>query len=287
MLFKSAAIQTSVALLAFLNIGVIVILHLRVWTATAKENRSTSDEVERLASISESIIHRTKLDATNLTSTQFSSNDIRDESYSGQVKRFNQSLARALGSPISKPKNCKKSHCQEYLSTQELLAIKRCLQDTARRTVDGNLSLIKSMIVENDCNFMDGSRRRPVALVSTEGSGNTWVRGLLEKTTGICTGFLYCDYEMRKEGFIGEMIKSGSVIVVKTHTLVPQWYGIDYSRPKRDEPYYSSAVFIVRNPYNALIAEWNRRATNGIMKKQHLPHNESHTNVVPKEYWGM
>ena len=38
------------------------------------------------------------------------------------------------------------------------------------------------------CHFMDGSNRAPVALASFPGSGNTWVRGLLEKATGVCTG---------------------------------------------------------------------------------------------------
>ena len=37
---------------------------------------------------------------------------------------------------------------------------------------------------------MDGSKRAAVALASHPGSGNTWVRGLLEKATGICTGII-------------------------------------------------------------------------------------------------
>ena len=60
---------------------------------------------------------------------------------------------------------------------------------------------------ENNCRFIDGRRRLPVALVSAEGSGNHWISGLLEKATGICTGFLHCDYVMRQSGFIGEGIR--------------------------------------------------------------------------------
>ena len=41
-----------------------------------------------------------------------------------------------------------------------------------------------------ECRFMNGTNRAPVALVSFPGSGNTWVRGLLEQATGICTGEL-------------------------------------------------------------------------------------------------
>ena len=221
----------------------------------------------------------------NRSSSSGSRNPIRNEL--DHVRVTNMSQDATLGPPASQTKNCHKKHCMEYLSRYDLAAMKSCFRETAQKTVHGRLNLIKSVIKENDCNFMDGKYRRPVALVSTEGSGNTWVRGLLEMTTGICTGFLYCDFMMRKQGFIGEGIKSGSVLVVKTHTLIPQWHGIKYKHPKHDEPYYGSAIFIVRNPFNALIAEWNRRATNEIIIKKHLPHNESHTNVVPKEYWGM
>ena len=38
------------------------------------------------------------------------------------------------------------------------------------------------------CRFQDGSSRPLVALKSFPGSGNSWVRQLLEKSTGICTG---------------------------------------------------------------------------------------------------
>lgn len=131
---------------------------------------------------------------------------------------------------------------------------------------------------------MEAKGRSPVALASAEGSGNTWIRGLLEKASGICTGFNYCDYVMRMKGFVGENINSGSVLVVKTHTDHPQWTGTDSSFNKF-EARYGSGIFLVRNPYDSLVAEWNRRLTNQVMIKQKMPHNESHTNVAPKEIW--
>ena len=182
--------------------------------------------------------------------------------------------------PITKPIKCKQRQCKEYLSERELVALKLCMSEVKRKQYIGTIQ-------DGDCSFIDGKRRLPVALVSTEGSGNTWVRGLLEKATGICTGFVYCDFMMRAHGFIGENIKSGSVLVVKTHTLRPQWYGEKYHHPEQDEPHYGSAIFIIRNPHDSLIAEWNRRVTNMFLIKNHLPHNESHTNVVPRDYWGM
>ena len=44
------------------------------------------------------------------------------------------------------------------------------------------------LLPSGECRFMNGSGRSPVGLVSFPGSGNTWVRGLLQKATGICTG---------------------------------------------------------------------------------------------------
>ena len=78
---------------------------------------------------------------------------------------------------------------------------------------------------------MNGAKRDPVALASAEGSGNTWVRGLLERATGFCTGFNFCDYVMRMKGFIGDNINSGSVLVVKTHMDKPQWVGEELRNP--------------------------------------------------------
>lgn len=323
LLIKTETLQTSIALVTVLFMAVILTLNSRIWFSTkVVENervqkvstnlapvmipasqddtvkgarRSTTHSLYGLRDVQSAHVSRWRSQKKNQL-LQKNSDPHLDEFtqlshvicdvYHDQMQNTTKSLAASLGPPISKPRNCSKSHCQEYLNKQELLAMRSCLQQTALRTVNGQLNLIKSMIRENNCNFMDGAHRRPVALASTEGSGNTWVRGLLEKATGICTGFLYCDYVMRREGFIGEMIKSGTVLVVKTHTLIPQWYGVEYVRSKHDEPFYGSAVYIVRNPYKSLIAEWNRRATNGIIKRKHLPHNESHTNVVPKEYWG-
>ena len=277
MLFKARTIRISMAIVAALALSAIVIINSRLWLSY--------EELTEVVSSERQILSPGKISRSSSVSEM----DAELDNFHSHTNSNNssQSYAPTVGPPSSKPKNCRERHCKEYLNEAELSAMKHCFRETAMRTVNEKLNLVKSVIKENDCNFMNGSNRKPVALVSTEGSGNTWARGLLEKITGICTGFIYCDYVMRREGFIGEMIKSGTVLVVKTHTTDPQWYGIEYTHPKRNEPYYGSAIYIVRNPYNSLIAEWNRRATNGIIKKKHLPHNESHTNVVPKEYWGM
>lgn len=198
------------------------------------------------------------------------------------------SLARKNSSPKdvnqSQLVGCKQSHCKELLSKKDHSRMSSCIREVLKRNKEVDPIELKSKVLDNNCHFLDGQTRDPVALASAEGSGNTWVRGLLEKASGVCTGFNYCDYMMRMKGFIGENINSGSVLVVKTHTDNPQWKGQERAFIKY-EAKYGSGIFLLRNPYDSLVAEWNRRLTNFVMIKQKMPHNESHTNVAPKEIW--
>lgn len=276
-----------VAILAFLmgmvlTTALVGLLNFRVWTAQSIRV-SNSLRIEELNFFSLYYGERgvNKSSVSINTATTVETYEFKTAPKTAQAVHSIKP-SKIVGPPISKPANCYKEHCTEHLQRNELLAMNKCLQGTSQRAKQEHYD---SLIRDNDCNFMDGTHRRPVALASAEGSGNTWIRGLLERATGICTGFLYCDYEMRKDGFIGEGIKSGSVLVVKTHTGTTQWYGVKYAQPKRYEPYYGSAIFILRNPYDSLISEWNRRVTNAVMKKRHMPHNGSHVNVVPEDYW--
>ena len=56
-----------------------------------------------------------------------------------------------------------------------------------------------------------------VALASFPGSGNTWVRYLLQQLTGVHTGSIYNDGDLSRHGFPGEHHQGGDVLVVKTH----------------------------------------------------------------------
>ena len=44
--------------------------------------------------------------------------------------------------------------------------------------------------VKPSCHFQDGTSNIRVALLSYPGSGNTWIRQLIERSSGICTGEL-------------------------------------------------------------------------------------------------
>ena len=89
------------------------------------------------------------------------------------------------------PNNCSDPVCSEYLTQQDKKNFEKCTSRARMRysqlfnDTDVTLPLGK-------CHFMNGINRAPVVLVSFPGSGNTWVRGLLEQATGVCTGRCVC-----------------------------------------------------------------------------------------------
>ncbi|XP_036319739.1 WSCD family member GA21586 [Rhagoletis pomonella] len=87
------------------------------------------------------------------------------------------------------------------------------------------------------------------ALASFPGSGNTWLRYLLQQATGILTGSVYKDYGLLKTGFPAENIRNNSVLLVKTHEF----------GPKAWEP-FTKAILLVRDPEKAILAEFNRQS---------------------------
>ena len=110
---------------------------------------------------------------------------------------------------------------------------------------DGNVQVPKPF---HDCkkmSFRDSGI--PTMLVSFPGSGNSWVRQLLESTTGIYTGSdRDCDLDYIKIGMLGEGITSEKVIAVKFHWgSLPRWP-------------FKKVIYIIRNPYDAIVAEYQR-----------------------------
>ncbi len=172
--------------------------------------------------------------------------------------------------------NCKDFICSELLRGEDIERFEYCEEST--REV--------SILPHTDrCHFIDGRDRDPIALVSFAGSGNTWVRGLLEELTGVCTGAVYCDVSLRGRGFSGEYLRSGSVLVVKTHRHSPIWIDDNLKRPlSESEGRYEAAVFIVRNPFKALVAEWNRKVANNF--NTHTVYLDTHVKQVGAEWFG-
>ncbi|XP_010874728.2 WSC domain-containing protein 1 [Esox lucius] len=106
-----------------------------------------------------------------------------------------------------------------------------------------------------------------VALSSFPGAGNTWVRHLIELTTGYYTGSYYFDGTLFNRGFKGEKDywKSGRTICVKTH-----------ESGKREIEMYDSVILLIRNPYRSLMAEFNRKCAGhlGYASDQHWKSKE-------------
>ena len=54
-------------------------------------------------------------------------------------------------------------------------------------------------------------------LLSFPGSGNTWIRHLIQIATGHLTGSFHFSELLYNNGFPGENLKNGSAIVIKSH----------------------------------------------------------------------
>ena len=113
-----------------------------------------------------------------------------------------------------------------------------------------------------------------VALASFPGSGNSWVRQLLEASTGIYTGAVYCDSSYIKAGMIGEGVRTNNVIAVKAH----------------QDPLLASklmennkAIYIIRNPFDAILSEYNRAVAVANSKK-YAALGDSHTLEIDANY---
>lgn len=87
---------------------------------------------------------------------------------------------------------CKDTFCLHLLSRVERMQYDECYN----RSVSAKSSNKFGPIREGTCHFQDGIARFSVGLGSFQGSGNTWLRGLLEKVTGICTGNSELAYQL-------------------------------------------------------------------------------------------
>ena len=104
-----------------------------------------------------------------------------------------------------------------------------------------------------DMHFINGTR--VITLVSFPGSGNTWTRLLLEQVTGIFTGSIFCDEDLRSSGFFGEHIISSNVLAVKTHFPGAGKLNREFTNPA----HVDGVIFIMRNPLDSMVAERKRQ----------------------------
>ena len=95
----------------------------------------------------------------------------------------------------------------------------------------------------------------------------------------LLTGSVYCDGTFRTGNFTGEGIKGLSAIAVKTHNIHPNFKGPDM---KEGPPSFGSAILLVRNPKDALVADWHRRRNN----RNTNDNVSNHVLSVGPEYFG-
>ena len=114
-----------------------------------------------------------------------------------------------------------------------------------------------------------------VALGSFPGSGNSWVRQLLESATGIYTGALYCDGSYIAAGMIGEGVTTNNVIAIKIH---------DWPTGSKKLLNHDKAIYVVRSPFAAILSEQNR-----YLARKTKSSGDRHTAEVEQDYpsYGM
>eukprot|EP00063_Salmo_salar_P071497 XP_014046332.1 PREDICTED: WSC domain-containing protein 2-like [Salmo salar] len=101
-----------------------------------------------------------------------------------------------------------------------------------------------------DRHFLPTRSKQLMALASFPGAGNTWARHLIELATGFYTGSYYFDGSLYNKGFKGERDhwRSGRNVCIKTH-----------ESGKKEIEAFDASIVMIRNPYKALMAEFNRK----------------------------
>lgn len=111
----------------------------------------------------------------------------------------------------------------------------------------------QTQVQDNRCmdrHFLPTRSKQLIALSSFPGAGNTWARHLIELATGFYTGSYYFDGSLYNKGFKGERDhwRSGRTICIKTH-----------ESGRNEIEAFDAGILMIRNPYKALMAEFNRK----------------------------
>ena len=139
---------------------------------------------------------------------------------------------------LSRSKSISDDSKDHYLSCLQLFSKRMC---RSAKTFTQPLA-DRACHSQEEMRFLREDELRGVYLLqSYPGSGNTWVRHLIEELTGVFTGSVYCDQLLIASGMWGEGMDTQYVSVVKDH--MPSY------RLKR-----SAIIGIVRNPYHAIMS---------------------------------
>lgn len=173
-----------------------------------------------------------------------------------QDRLVNLQGARRSGAvfPHQRNSNCTVLPCIEYLSDEETERFQQCSKITM---VDDDELLAT-------CSFRPPDRKlRLVALAASPGSGMDLLRWLLQELTGFCTGSVQCNTKLRRAGYAGESLRSAAVLGVKIDMPADLSRSIDgdtsWSRAQEEINTFDSAVYLLRNPFHAILEEWNQQ----------------------------
>lgn len=185
------------------------------------------------------------------------------------VKEKEQSSRQIVENILVKQKTQEESHVN-LIEATEKPAISQETADT-QKTVTEPAETQKpaskpatelKATTELDCTVHEGKPKQfqYVPLLSWPGSGNTWLRFLIEQATGWQTTTVEKGDKKLAPFFVGEYDYplSGKSIVQKTHyfTYVRSWF-------KEIDTYKMahSCVLLIRSPIDAFLAEFQRRET--------------------------
>ncbi|XP_039514144.1 WSC domain-containing protein 2 [Pimephales promelas] len=136
----------------------------------------------------------------------------------------------------------------------EELCLQRCFGEDFESCGNKDFFVVyQTQVQDNRCmdrRFLPTRSKHLIALASFPGAGNTWARHLIELATGHYTGSYYFDGSLYNKGFKGERDhwRSGRTICIKTH---------ESGRKEIDT--FDASILMIRNPYKALMAEFNRK----------------------------
>ena len=84
---------------------------------------------------------------------------------------------------------CRNALCSEFLGQDDWQRVGKCVNSLRKKYPEKTVRV--GATLKPTCHFVNGTSKGSVVLISFPGSGNSWLRALLERTTGMCTGKWY------------------------------------------------------------------------------------------------
>ncbi|CAK8688776.1 unnamed protein product [Clavelina lepadiformis] len=139
-----------------------------------------------------------------------------------------------------------KCHCGH---TTDQFRLNNTLESKPNQIISDTVAAWRTAAQDFRCDlriFLPPQTSEKIFLRSVPGSGNTWLRHLIESATGVFTGSVYHDQVLASGGFLGELdsISSGRTSVIKAHDAVNC---------------NSKNIVLIRNPFDAILAEYTRQ----------------------------